>query len=143
MECAEYLLNRIMAFVANSGLPFKDVHTLYNGRVDCENRIKELKYDYGIDGFAPQQFGAMEAAFRFTMLAYNIMSLFRQKVLLSPSAQRLITIKFECIARGSYLGKTNGKKTLKLSAEGKRRHFLEHIFGNADNLAPPFQFSIA
>lgn len=135
--------HRIMAFVTNSGLPCKEIHTLYNGRADCENRIKELKYDYGIDGFALQQFGAMEAAFRFTMLAYNIMSLFRQKVLLSPSAKRLSTIKFECIAIGSYLGKTNGKKTLKLSAEGKRRHFLEHIFENADNLAPPFQFSNA
>ena len=75
--------HRIMAFVTNSSLPCKEIHTLYNGRADCENRIKELKYDYGIDGFALQQFGAMEAAFRFTMLAYNIMSLFRQKVLLS------------------------------------------------------------
>jgi hypothetical protein len=44
--------HRIMAFVTNSGLPCKEIHTLYNGWADCENRIKELKYDYDIDGFA-------------------------------------------------------------------------------------------
>jgi len=134
---------RLMAFVTSLTLPCKEVHALYNGRADCENRIKELKYDYGIDGFALQKFGAMEAAFRFTMLAYNIMSLFRQQVLLSKSAKRLNTLKFQCIAIGSYLGLKNGKKVLKLSAEGKRRHFLEHIFGNVDRLEPPFKFSNA
>lgn len=119
------------------------VHGLYNKRADCENRIKELKYDYGIDGFAMKGIGATEAAFRFIMMAYNVMSLFKQKVMTSPIKHQLSTIRFQCIAIGSYLVKDGRKKRMKLSAEGKRRHFLEHIFERTELLRPPFPFSIA
>ena len=116
---------------------------MYNQRGDCENRIKELKYDYSIDGFALQSFAAMEAAFRMIMVAYNIMALFRQKIMTSNVAHRLSTVKFQCIAIGSYLVKDGRKTKLKLSAVGKRRHFLEHFFENLEMLHPPFSFSNA
>ena len=29
------------------GLPAAELWHLYRGRADCENRIKELKYDFG------------------------------------------------------------------------------------------------
>jgi hypothetical protein len=131
------------AFVTNTEDSAASIHRRYNQRADCENRIKELKYDYSIDGFALQSFAAMEAAFRWIMVAYNLMSLFRQKVMTSPKASRLSTIRFQCIAIGSYLVKSGRKKKGKLSAEGKRRHFLEHFFTNLEELQPPFQFSIA
>lgn len=120
-----------------------NIHKLYNQRGDAENRIKELKYDYGMDGFSLKNLGAMEAAFRFVMVAYNIMAAFKQWVMLTQKGKRLATIKFQCIAIGSYLIKSGRKKVLKLSAEGKRRHFLEHFFENLEKLAPPFQFSNA
>ncbi|WP_363318570.1 transposase [Algoriphagus sp.] len=50
---------------------------MYNNRADCENRIKELKYDFGLENFCLQDFWATEASFRFIMVAYNLMSLFR------------------------------------------------------------------
>lgn len=130
-------------YVTNSDLPCSLVHSLYNQRADCENRIKELKYDYGIDGFAMKSIGATEAAFRTVMMAYNIMQLFKQKVLASTAGQRLSTVRFQCIAIGSYLVKKGRNKVLKLSAEGKKRHFLEHIFENTELLKPPFHFSNA
>src|SRR5690606_25884269 len=102
-----------------------------------------LKYDYGIDGFATQQIAGTEAALRFVMLAYNIMALFKQRVLNAPKGRYLSTVKFQCIAIGSYLVRSGRKTKMKLAAEGKRRHFLEHLFENVSEISPPFQFSNA
>lgn len=131
------------AFVTNSELPCEHIHMLYNKRADCENIIKELKYDYSIDGFALQEFYPMEAAFRLIMLTYNIMMIFKKKIMTSKHRQRLSTIKFQCIALGSYVVKNGRNKMLKLSAEGKRRHFLEKIFDKVEALPPDFQISNA
>lgn len=140
IDLAEY---EYAAFVTNSTHSAKEVKRLYDGRADCENRIKELKYDYGIDGFATQKIAGTEAALRFVMLAYNIMALFKQRVLNAPKGRYLSTVKFQCIAIGSYLVRSGRKTKMKLAAEGKRRHFLEHLFDNVIEISPPFQFSNA
>ncbi len=57
----------ISVYFTTSALSAVQVHSLYNQRADCENRIKELKYDYGMDGFAMKTIGATEAAFRFVL----------------------------------------------------------------------------
>ena len=128
------------AFVTNTDLSLVEVHRRYNQRGDSENRIKELKYDYGIDGFALQNFGGMEAAFRFILVAFNIMTILKQALLSSPKNYRLSTLKFQCIAIGSYLVKNGRKLKMKLSAEGRRRHFLKHLFQNLEHIRPPYKF---
>lgn len=129
------------AFVTNTDLSCSMVHDIYKKRGDCENIIKELKHDYSIDGFALHGFYPMEAAFRWIMLAYNIMVIFKQSVLTSKHRHRLSTIKFQCIALGSYVVKNGRNKTLKLSAEGRRRHFLEKIFMRVELL--PYNFTVS
>ena len=120
------------------------VHALYNQRGECENRIKELKYDYGMDGFCFKGMGAVDAVFRYILLAYNIMALFKQKVMTNSRVQhQLSTIRFQCIAVGSYLVKNGRSKVMKLSAQGRRRHFLEHFFDQVELLKPPFKFVAA
>jgi hypothetical protein len=62
-----------------------EVWRSYRERADCENHIKELKADFGLDSFALNDFWATEAALGFAMLAYvplvdNLISLFRQAV---------------------------------------------------------------
>ncbi len=131
------------AFVTNSALSCSLIHTIYKKRGDCENIIKELKYDYSIDGFALQGFYPMEAAFRFIMVAFNIMVIFKQSLVTSKHSHRLSTIKFQCIALGSYIVRNGRNKILKLSAEGKRRHFLEKIFEKVELLPPNFKISNA
>ena len=143
MEIEERESYEYYAFVTNCELSCSMIHSIYNKRGDCENIIKELKYDYSIDGFALQGFYPMEAAFRFIMLAYNIMVIFKQSVLTSKHSHRLSTIKFQCIALGSYVVKNGRNKMLKLSAEGKRRHFLEKIFNKVELLPPNFHISNA
>lgn len=133
----------ISVYFTSTELSASKIHSLYNHRADCENRIKELKYDYGMDGFAFKNMGATDAAFRFILLAYNVMALFKQKVMTGRGAHQLATIRFQCIAIGSYLVQSGRKRILKLSAQGKRRHFLEHFFDQVEILKPPFKFSIA
>ena len=53
----------------------------YRGRADCENRIKELKEDFGMNSFVLRDFWATEAGLSICMLAYNMISAFRQLVL--------------------------------------------------------------
>jgi hypothetical protein len=131
------------AFITNAPFSMIDVHRKYNQRGDAENRIKELKYDYSIDTFAMKSFTATDAAFRFVLIAYNMMTLFKKAIMQPRVNHRLSTIKFQCIAIGSYLVSSGRKKILKLAAEGKRRHFLEHIFENVESLKPPYSFSNA
>lgn len=130
-------------YVTNTELSARLVQRTYDDRADCENRIRELKYDYGIEGFAMKSLWATEAAFRLVMLAYDLMSLFKQKVLTSPKGRYLSTVRFECIEIGSYLVRGQGKKKMKMAATGSKKHFLEHLFKNVRMLEPPFRFSNA
>ena len=59
------------------------------GRADGENRIKELKADFGLDSFNLRDFWATEAALTMAILAYNLMSLFRQSVMRASVQSRL------------------------------------------------------
>jgi hypothetical protein len=131
------------AFITNTKYSMIDIHRKYNQRGDTENRIKELKYDYAIDAFAMKSFAATDAAFRFVLLAYNLMTIFKRAMMQPRINHRLSTIKFQCLAIGSYLVNSGRSKILKLSAEGRRRHFLEHIFKNVEHIKPPYSFSIA
>jgi hypothetical protein len=139
----EFERYRYAAFVTNMDLSAELIWHLYNKRADCENRIRELRNDYGIDGFCVDDFYATEAAFRWTMVAHNLMSLFRLQVLNHKHHPVLSTMKFQCIAIGSYLVKSGRKTVLKLSAKQKRKQFLEGLFQKLGDLSPPFQMSNA
>ena len=82
-----------MVFVTYEKKSAIEIHKRYNQLGDSENRIKELKCDYEIDGFALQQFVAMEAVFRFIMVAFNLMSIFKRAIMTSEIHHRISTIK--------------------------------------------------
>ncbi len=119
---------RYSLFVTNLNLPAEQIWLSYKDRADAENRIKELKYDFGLDSFCMDKFWATEAAFRTIMIAYNIMSLFRQVVLKSKSQANLSTLRFKCFALGSWISKHAGKTTLNISAIGEKRIWLNGLF---------------
>jgi len=85
------------------------IHVLYNKRANGENRINDLKYDYGIEGFAMQDFDEMEASFRYVMIAYNVMEIFLQIAMKTAKGKTLFTIRFQRIAIRSCLV-SNGRK---------------------------------
>lgn len=141
-EIDEFERYKYSAFATNVNFSAEMVWQLYNQRADSENRIKELKYDYGIEGFSLEDFFATEAAFRWAMMAYNLMGLFRLQVLNHKHLPVLSTMRFQCIAIGSYLSKSAKKTTLKLSAKQKRKQFLEGLFTKVAGLSPHFKFKM-
>ena len=59
---------RYGAMLTDLSIPALEVWRLYRGRADCENRIKELKADFGLGSFVLRDFWATEAALGVTML---------------------------------------------------------------------------
>jgi len=134
---------RYSLYVTNLDLPAEQIWLSYKDRADAENRIKELKYDFGLDSFCMDKFWATEAAFRMIMVAYNLMSLFRQIVLKSKSQATLSTLRFKCFALGSWISKHAGKTTLNISAIGEKRKWLDGLFDIIKQNDKSFYFSNA
>lgn len=124
--------------VTDLNLSPAEVWRLYNGRCDSENRIAELKNDFGINGFCLDAFYGTEAAFRASMLAYNIMSLFRQAILQAPVAVRMPTMRFECFALGAWVGRKGRNKMLRISLAPERRSWFEGLFAKTHGFSPPW-----
>ena len=78
---------------------------LYKQRANCENRIKELKYNFGADNFNLQSFDATEAALKWVMMAYDIISLFRQVVLNTKVEQPMKTLRYNVFCNRWIYGK--------------------------------------
>lgn len=135
-EYDEFNRFRYSAFVTNMAVSGDLVWHIYKHRAEAENQIKELKYDYGIEGFCSESFDATETAFRWVMVTYNFMSLFKQLMLIGKSLPMLSTLKFQCIAIGSYIVRSGRKTVLKLSVKGKRRNFIEGLFHHLDDFDP-------
>ena len=134
---------RYSLYVTNLNLPAEQIWLSYKDRADAENRIKELKYDFGLDSFCMDKFWATEAAFRTIMIAYNLMSLFRQIVLQTKSQSTLSTLRFKCFALGSWISKHAGKTTLNISAIGEKRRWLDGLFDIVKEKNQTFYFSNA
>ena len=126
---------RYGAMVTTLTLPSVEVWRSYRGRADCENRIKELKADFGLDSFALNDFWATEAALGFAMLAYNLMSLFRQAVLRSKVQPTLATLHGQVLAVGASWHRDTANNTLILSVPRRRRAWFMGLWSNAGH--PP------
>lgn len=126
---------RYGAFVTTLDLPMVEVWRTYRGRADCENRIKELKADFGLDAFNLRDFWATEAALGFAMLAYNLMSLFRQAVLRSRIQHTLSTLHGLVLSIGGSWHKDARQNRLMLSVPRRKRAWLSGLWANAS--APP------
>ena len=129
---------RYSCFVTNLTLPAKAVWDLYRNRADAENRIKELKEDFGVDSFAVQDFFATEAALNFVVMGYNLMSLFRQVVLQSKQEFQLKTLRYRVFAIGSYLVTNGNERILKLALAMNRRKWFDGLWANANLMSWPF-----
>lgn len=119
---------RYSCFVTDLKLPPLQVWNLYKQRANCENRIKELKYDFGADNFNLKNFDATEAALNWVMMAYNFISLFRQVVLNTKVEQRMKTLRYKVFAIGGYVIKNGNQKILKLSLAMKRREWFTGLW---------------
>lgn len=134
---------RFSCYVTNLDLPLDQIWNIYNTRADCENRIKELKEDFGLENFCLQDFWATEASFRFIMVAYNLLSLFRHFALNHYNRATLKTLRVHCFALGAWQVNHANKKVLKIALPVKRRPWMDGIFAKIKSSSPPFVYSNA
>ncbi|MGG7055861.1 transposase [Nitrosomonas sp. ANs5] len=139
---------RLGALVTDLGLPAAELWRLYRERADCENRIKELKYDFGGDCFNLKNFCATEAALLTVMLAYNLMSLFRQSVLRNETASdqkavqhTLKTLRFKLFAKAGYLTKDGRKKIINLAVDMRQRKWFEGLWDKSKTFTLPVKLT--
>jgi len=123
------------AFVTSLDLPRVEVWRTCRGRADCENRIKELKADFGLDAFNMRDFWATEAALGFAMLACNLMSLFRQAVMRPRIQHTLFALHGLVLAIGGFWHRDAARNRLILSVPRRKRARFAGLRANAS--APP------
>jgi len=127
---------RYGAYFTSLSLAPAEVWRLYRGRGDAENRIKEVKYDFGFDCFNLGKFYATEAALLFVMVAYNLMSAFRMSVLREKTQRRLSTLRWRVFAIGAYFQDVNGRLVLMIALAKKRRRWFADLWNHP--VAMPF-----
>ena len=108
------------AVVTTLELSAVDVWRFYNGRAECENRIKELKEDFGAGGFCLQSCYGTEAVFRLICCLYNLMAEFRREIVHAPT-QRLLTVRQQVLVVGGILGAHGRTPVLRLGLRGRWR----------------------
>ncbi len=134
---------RYTAYVTNLNLAPAEIWRLYRARAEAENRIKELKYDFGFDSFNLKNFYATEAALTFAMIAYNLMALFRTFILQEKTQKTLSTLRYRTFAIGAYFEKINGKLVLKIALSKKRRAWFSGLWNYSKIFKYPWEIPIA
>lgn len=127
-EC--YRNYRYSAYVTDLKLSAADVWRLYRARGDAENRIKELKQDFGFDSFNLQKFYPTEAALTFAMLAYNLMSIFRLFTLQEKTQRHLSTLRYRIFAIGAYFERVQNKLVLRIALTKHRRKWFDSLWNH-------------
>lgn len=142
-EEEDYRNYRYSAYVTNMKLSAHEIWKLYRGRGDAENRIKELKYDFGFDSFNLKNFYATEASLMFVMIAYNLMSLFRMFVIQEKTQKTLSTLRYRAFAIGAYFENIKGKLVLKIALNKKRRTWFIGLWNTSESFEFPYNISNA
>ena len=119
---------RYSAYFTNLEQSATDVWRSYRARGDAENRIKELKKDFGADSFNLKGFFPTEAALIWVMIAYNLMSVFRLFVLQEKTQKTLSTLRYRVFAVGAYFEKINNTLKLRISLVKKRRKWFAGLW---------------
>jgi hypothetical protein len=85
-------------FVTNTELPSEKVVISYEKRGNCENYIKEAKYDMSVGHLLLKSFWANEAVFQMMMLACNLFLLFKfDSLSVSEYRQQIKTFRLKYV----------------------------------------------
>ena len=140
---------RFSALVTDLDLPAVTIWRTYRGRADCENRIKELKYDFAADNFNMQDFWATEAAMNTVMLAYNLMSLLRQVLLKNSTVKHssnsvhhtLQTLRYKLFAKPAYITTESRKPILNMALAMQHRTWMQGLWDASKTFEAPAKFT--
>jgi hypothetical protein len=119
---------RYTCYITTLKLSAADIWRLYRGRANCENRIKELKYDYGLDKMNQNSFDGTEASLKFMTIAYNFMSLFKQVIINEKNRNRLSTLRYKMLAIPAFIEQSKNKMIVKLALHMNRRVWIKNLW---------------
>jgi hypothetical protein len=103
-------------FVTNTEQSSEEVVDFYEKRGNCENYIKEAKYDMAVGHLLLQSFWANEAIFQLMMLAYNLFLLFKMDFAGETEyRQQIKTFRLKYIFLAGKIIRTARSVVLKLS----------------------------
>src|SRR6266849_6486398 len=108
----------------------------YNSRAESENRIKELKQDFGADGFCLHSFDGTEAAFRLICFLFNLIADFKREVT-QNEAPRLMTLRTRLLVIGAIRGADGRQQILRLGLRGRWRQRFAALLARIAALAVP------
>jgi hypothetical protein len=131
LEVPGYTFHVLVTSLAHD--PVQTWH-FYNSRADSENRLKELKEDFGADGFCLQSFNGTEAAFRLICFLFNLIADFKRDVTRDPSP-RLMTLRTQVLVAGAILGADGRKQVLRLGLRGPWRERFAALLKRIAELA--------
>jgi hypothetical protein len=108
----------------------------YNQRAeDSENRIKELKLDFGGDTLPCSDFNANALYFLISALSYNLFALMRQLLPEALAQHRAMTLRWRLYAMAAKVVKTGRQLFVKLKE--KHRTLLEQVLIALREFEPP------
>lgn len=126
----------VHAVVTNLSLAPEEVWRFYNGRADCENRIKELKLDFAADGFCLRSFQGTEAVLQLNCLLFNLLTAFKNEVLKDPSTT-LATLRHSLFVLGGLLRASARRSRLFLALlNQKTRYRLAQLLMRLEAIPP-------
>ncbi len=124
---------RYTCYITSLNLSAADIWRLYRQRANCENKIKELKYDYGLDKMNQASFDGTESSLMLMTIAYNFMSLFKKFIINDKIRNRLSTIRYKILAIPAYFENQPDKQILKMAVDMNSRAWIRKLFDNSRN----------
>jgi hypothetical protein len=113
-------------FVTNTELSPVEVVEFYQKRGNCENYIKEAKYDMAVGHLLLKSFWSNEAIFQLMMLAYNLFLLFKiDMVRTTEYRQQIKTFRLKYIFLAGKIIRTVRSVVMKLSDRYPYREIYE------------------
>lgn len=121
---------RYSALVTNMKYDAATIWRLYRLRANCENQIKALKEDFGLNSFVMKDYWATEVALTLAMLTANLASLFRKACLQLRKNHRMqYILQHVLVAPARYLeSQSNEPDRLVLYVKGRRRKWFSALF---------------
>ena len=113
-------------FATNTKQSSEEVGEFYEKRGNCENYIKEAKYDMAIGHLLLQSFWANEAIFQLMMLAYNLFLLFKMDFVRETEyRQQIKTFRLKYIFLAGKIIRTARSVVMKLSEKYPYQEIFE------------------
>jgi hypothetical protein len=104
--------------VTNTEPPSEKVVISYEKRGNCENYIKEAKYDMSVGHLLLKSFWANAAVFQMMMLSYNLFLLFKfDSLSISEYRQQIKTFRLKVVFLAAKIIRTARVVVMKLSAK--------------------------